>query len=86
MSPTFEDGDYVLTIKPRPIRSGLIYVVDHIDLGRIIKRVKAVDNGKAELIGDNPASTPPALLAQVDLSRLERRAWIAFTKNGVKRL
>jgi len=39
MSPALIDGDYVITKKPRSFQPGFIYVIDHIDLGRIIKRL-----------------------------------------------
>ena len=60
MSPTLMDGDYVLTkkIKPRSLRPGLIYVVDHSDLGRIIKRLKHIQNDLCIFEGDNQKSTP----------------------------
>ena len=62
MSPALENGDYILIKKARSqvkLRPGLIYVVNHDRLGRIIKRLKSVDQDGLWFSGDNPASTYP---------------------------
>jgi phage repressor protein C with HTH and peptisase S24 domain len=86
MSPTLEDGDLVLTIRPRRITSGFIYIIDHSDLGRIIKRVSDMKNGRYTLSGDNPKSTPVSLLGRVEPARITHRAVFAWTSKGFKRL
>ena len=70
MSPTFTDGDYVLTIKPRSLRPGLNYVIKHSDLGQIIKRLERINNGKYLFRGDNPKSTPTSVIGPVEKSRI----------------
>jgi len=71
MSPTLKDGDYVITKKPRLYQAGLIYVINHIDLGRIIKRLQYTKHDKCFFIGDNPkASTPTSLIGAVDKTRI----------------
>jgi len=71
MSPTLKDGDYVITNKPRLYQAGLIYVINHIDLGRIIKRLHDTKHDKCFFIGDNPkASTPTSLIGAVDKTRI----------------
>ena len=71
MSPTLEDGDYVITKKPRLYKAGLIYVINHIDLGRIIKRLQDTKHSKCFFIGDNPkASTPSSIIGAVDKDRV----------------
>lgn len=84
MSPTLNSGDYVLTLKPRRIAAGFIYVVEHSDIGRIIKRLERVENGRAILKGDNPGSAPSSVMASVSLDRLSGRAVLAITKTGLK--
>lgn len=87
MSPTLSDGDYILTCKPRPLKPGLIYVIDHSDLGRIVKRLTDMENGRFIFEGDNKAaSTPSALIATVPQERITRRACLAITKTGIKRI
>jgi hypothetical protein len=87
MAPALIDGDVIITIKPRVICAGLIYVIDHPDLGQIIKRVESLDRrGRAQLSGDSPASTPAALLGTVETSRIKRRALFALRKGRLVRL
>jgi phage repressor protein C with HTH and peptisase S24 domain len=88
MSPALEDGDIVVTVKTKPqaIGLGLIYVIDHSDLGRIIKRLKSQDGERFMLSGDNPNSTPSAVIGPVAAQRINRRAWLAIGTNGLRRL
>lgn len=87
MAPTLNDGDYVLSIftgRPKP---GRVYIINHGDLGRIVKRLSAISpDNHLSFTGDNPASTPDALLRAVEPKRLLGRAWVAITKNGIKRI
>jgi len=85
MSPALKDGDYVITTRPRSFVPGFIYVVDHLDLGRIIKRLSRVENGRLLFKGDNPASTPEAVMAPVDRQRVKGRAVLIIGRNGLKR-
>ncbi len=88
MSPTLQDGDYILAVntKPRSLRPGFIYVIDHPDLGRIIKRLQKIDGDQCVIVGDHSHSTPQSILGPVPKSRLSARAILAFTKTGIKRL
>lgn len=87
MLPTLSDGDTVITTKPRTIRAGLIYVVNHSDLGLIIKRLDSFDNsGRARLSGDNPGSTPSAVMGTIETERFIGRARFAFGKSGLRKL
>ena len=71
MSPTLKDGDYVLTKKPRLVQAGLIYVINHSDLGRIIKRLQDTKHDLCFFIGDNPkVSTPSSLMGAVERERI----------------
>ena len=84
MSPTLEDGDYVLVKKPRSLRPGYIYVINHIDLGTIIKRLTAEENGRFLFSGDNPRSTPGAVIAPVLRDRISGQAFLRISKYGLK--
>ena len=86
MSPALTGGDYVLTIKPRSIRSGVIYVVNHSDLGRIVKRLERVENSQHFFKGDNPTSTPSAVIGPVAKDRVIGQAVFRISKSGLKRL
>lgn len=87
MSPTLDNGDYVIIKKPRAFRPGLIYVVNHIDFGRIIKRLERIEtDGSLIFSGDNAASASSAIIAPVAPERVIGRALIAITKAGLKRL
>ncbi|MEE9346676.1 MAG: S24/S26 family peptidase [Robiginitomaculum sp.] len=88
MSPSLEHGDIVLTVKTKPqaLRLGLIYVINHSDLGRIIKRVSAMNGNRYLLAGDNPASTPSAVIGPVEGARINRRAIAALGSQGFRRL
>ena len=94
MTPTLHTGDYVIciNIKPRSIRPGFIYIINHSDLGRIIKRVKPyvteaphTDYSDVYILsGDNPNSTPTTVMAPVKAERIVKRALFAITKSGLK--
>lgn len=86
MAPALSDGDFVVTIKPRSFRPGYIYVVNHSDLGRIIKRLDRLENDRLIFSGDNKASTPSSIIAPVEKDRVDGRAVIAVKKSGLKRL
>ncbi len=87
MLPTLKDGDIVITVKPRTPRAGFIYVCHHSDLGQIIKRLSGFDaRGRAVLSGDNPNSTPSAVMGTVEPERLMGRAVFSIGKSGIRRL
>ena len=88
MSPTLEDGDYVITKKPRRQRkltSGLIYVIDHSELGRIIKRLGDTKHDRCFFIGDNPSSTPSTIIGAVERSRIIGQVIWVIGKSGLRR-
>ena len=87
MSPTLEDGDYVITKKPRLFQAGLIYVINHIDLGRIIKRLQDTKHSKCFFIGDNPkASTPSSLIGAVERDRVVGQVILVIGPKGLRKL
>jgi len=87
MSPTLEDGDYIITKKPRLYQAGLIYVINHIDLGRIIKRLQDTKHDKCFFIGDNPkASTPSSLIGAVERNRVVGQALYVIGPKGLRKL
>jgi len=70
MSPVLSDGDYVITKKPRSLQPGFIYVINHSDLGRIVKRLHSVKDTTYTFRGDNASSTPEAVIAPVSAERI----------------
>ena len=86
MSPTLEDGDYVIVKKPRLFQAGLIYVINHIDLGRIIKRLQDTKHDRCFFIGDNPKkSTPSSLIGAVEKDRVIGQVVLVIGKSGIRR-
>lgn len=89
MSPTLMDGDYVLIRKPRRQRKltlGLIYVINHSELGRIIKRLGDMKHDRCFFIGDNPSSTPSTVIGAVESSRVIGQVILAVGKSGTRRV
>ncbi|MCF6221898.1 MAG: hypothetical protein L3J65_12370 [Robiginitomaculum sp.] len=86
MSPTLSGGDYIVTIKPRLLQSGFIYVVNHSDLGQIVKRLERIEDGRYYFAGDNPKSTPDAVIGPVPRERIAGYAILAISNLGVKKL
>ena len=86
MSPTLQNGDYVITKKPRQLQVGLIYVINHSDLGRIVKRLGDTKNDRCYFIGDNPTSTPSAIIGAVEKSRVIGQVKWVISKSGLKRV
>lgn len=86
MSPTLQNGDYVITKKPRQLQVGLIYVINHSDLGRIVKRLGDTKYDRCYFIGDNPTSTPSAIIGAVEKSRVIGKVTWIISKSGLKRV
>jgi len=82
MTPTLNDGDYILTIKPRALRAGLIYVMMHDRYGRIVKRLGEVSDETAAFESDNPEGSS----GEVPAANIKSRVWLAITPKGIKRL
>ena len=70
MSPTYNDGDYVLAIKPRSPRPGRIYIVHHPELGTLIKRLQKIEAHQHFFTGDSQSSTPARLISPVKRDRI----------------
>jgi len=85
MSPALLNGDYVITIKPRSFRPGSIYVINHIDLGHIIKRLDRADDDFCYFSGDNKASTPTTIIAPVNKNRVKGLVKWVVGPSGIKR-
>lgn len=85
MSPTLLDGDYIITKKPRQYTPGLIYVINHIDLGRIVKRLNTVKDSYLTFTGDNPSSTPDTLIGRVTPDRVIGQALWVISDKGLRR-
>ena len=85
MSPTLRDGDIILVkrIKLRSLRPGFIYIIQHSDLGQIIKRLDGFQDKRCLFSGDNPNSTPRAVIAPVDKHRVQERALLRIGAQGI---
>lgn len=68
MLPTLNPRDYVVALRHclTRLKAGQVALVQHRELGLIIKRIKAVDGGRALLAGDNAAES----------SSSERIGWV----------
>jgi len=86
MSPTLQDGDYVITKKPRQLMAGLIYVINHSDLGRIVKRLGDTKHDRCYFIGDNPTSTPSSVIGAVEKSRVIGQVILIIGSSGIRKV
>ena len=82
MEPTLKSGDYLLTIKPRTFRAGLIYVMDHERYGRIVKRLYAISNDMASFSSDNPDGSS----GHIQTANIKFRACLSISPKGIQRL
>ena len=86
MFPALEDGDYVITKRPRLYQAGLIYVINHSDLGRIIKRLEKIEGDRFFFIGDNlQASTPASLIGYVEAERIVGQVIKIIGPKGIRK-
>jgi len=85
MLPALTDGDYVMTSKPRSFRPGSIYVINHIDLGLIVKRLDRTQNDKCIFSGDNLQSVPDAIIAAVHKDRVTGQVRFVIGPKGIRR-
>ena len=88
MSPALHDGDVIIckTVKPAALRCGFIYVINHSDLGRIVKRLGEKRGERYGLNGDNPKSTPSSVLGTVEPQRITHCALFVIRGWSIKRL
>jgi len=89
MAPTISAGDYVVAftrfIRPAPrLKSGRIYLINHSDLGLIIKRFeRETVQGRLIFSGDNRASNSGHILGEIEKARVIARAFLKIHKRGV---
>ena len=86
MLPTLSDGDYILTKKPRSLRPGFIYTINHIDLGLIVKRLDSVEADNCSFTGDNLNALSETLLGSVSPDRVIGQALLVIKPSGLSRL
>jgi len=86
MSPTLNNRDYILINKPRSVRVGFIYVIQHNRLGRIVKRVSEETPQGYRLEGDNPKSTSATILGCVSATQIIGRALFCISPKGIRKL
>ncbi len=81
MSPELYDGDYVLTRKPRSIRPGFMYVVNHSDLGRIVKWLERIEGDRYYFAGGNLKSIGSNVMGPVNKDRIIGKVILRIDKN-----
>lgn len=86
MSPTLDNGDYILIKKPRRLRPGFIYVLNHDRLGRIVKRLSTLEDNVCYWSGDNPDSTATEHIGKTPPDWVKGRAIFRISPFGLKRL
>lgn len=87
MEPALHGGDVIAARKAKTPKPGRIYVVDHSDLGTIVKRLKSIQaDGRYIFEGDNAASTPASIIAPVMGARILGEARWAVASGRLKRL
>ena len=88
MNPTIMDGDYVFAgkFKERPL-NGAIAIVQHPNLGRLIKRIQISKNSEEiHLMGDNKLSTTTENLGPLDEGLIQYQALWRISKKGITKL
>jgi phage repressor protein C with HTH and peptisase S24 domain len=89
MAPTLQSGDYVLTypayIWPaRRLKAGRVYIIDHSDMGRIIKRLmRELEDGRLVFAGDNPVSNSGDILGRIEKTRITARAFLHISAKRI---
>ena len=70
MSPSYHDGDYVLTLRygRRRPRVGDDVVFEHPDYGTVLKRVDRIRDGNLSFAGLNSLSAAPEALGTVSVN------------------
>ena len=87
MAPALQDGDYVLSIPARKYIAGRVYLIDHSDLGLIIKRLEREGPDQRLIFaGDNPVSNSGDILGRIDKARVKSRALLKLSRKGLKRI
>lgn len=86
MHPTFAPGDYLICTKARSLRSGFVVVVDHSELGTIVKRIKSIEAGKILLVGDGAGSTSTETIGAISCLDIKGRVRLAITSKGIRRI
>jgi len=90
MAPTLQNGDYVMTFSApfhsaRRFKAGKIYIINHSDLGLIIKRLKTeTAQGRLIFEGDNHISNSGHILGGIEKARVKARAVLQISKKSVK--
>ena len=87
MAPTLQDGDYVITLPVRTYHVGRVFIIDHSELGLIIKRLERVSmDGRLIFAGDNPVSNSGNILGTIEKARIKTRAFLKISRSGLKRI
>lgn len=88
MSPALRHGDYLVGRRRRDgIDIGAIVLVRHRRLGRIVKRVKAIEpDGDLRVAGDNPASTSGDSIGSVAAEEITAVVRWRIAPSGVTRV
>ena len=87
MAPTLQDGDYVVCWPARSFDVGRVFIIDHSDLGLIIKRLeREAPDGRLIFAGDNPVSNSGNILGTIEKARVKTRAFLKISSKGLKRL
>ena len=81
MEPELSNGDYVITRKPRSIRPGFMYVVNHSDLGRIVKWLTKIDDKSYYFAGGNGESIGTDVMGPVTKDRILGKVILRIRKN-----
>jgi len=86
MEPTLSDGDYIVITKPRRVRPGFIYVLQHERLGRIVKRLDHIEDDRCKWSGDSLESTESDRIGLTSTDCILGQARLAITPRGLKKI
>jgi hypothetical protein len=90
MAPTLSDGDYVVALSDdvcaQPPGIGSVVIVNHAELGVLVKRILAVDDlGRFAIGGDNPMSLPRDSLGHIEAHQVVGRVFLSIPRKGFPR-
>ena len=87
MAPTLQSGDYVISRKTRRVTPHKIYIINHSELGTIIKRLQHVDDdGQLIFQSDNKAGNSGHILGRIKKAQVKSYAFLRISNKGINRL
>lgn len=85
MTPSLNDGDYLVISSLKALKVGRIAVLNHPNYGVMVKRIDALTSTHVLLRGDNPLSVSSDAMGWVDRSAVKGVVIKVVTKVVIKK-